>query len=72
MKNEHPEKVMEWLQSKPSLDDLGAEFPELRETVRREIAETVTGGNAAELPAYLKRMFREECALEKKSCQPRR
>jgi hypothetical protein len=66
MKNEHPEKVMKWLQSKPSLDSLGAEFPELRDVVRREIAEIVSGGRAAELPAYLKRLLQEERVLEKK------
>lgn len=66
MKNEQPEKVMKWLQSKPSLDDLGTQFPELRETVRREIAESVAGGTADELPAYLKRMSQAERLLEKK------
>jgi hypothetical protein len=66
MKNEHPEKVMKWLQSKPSLDALGTEFPELREDVRREISEIVTGGSAAELPVYLKRMSQTERVLEKK------
>ncbi len=65
MKNENPEKVMKWLQSKPSLEDLGVEFPELRETVRQEIAEIVANGTLAELPAYLKRMSQTEKSLEK-------
>jgi len=66
MKNEHPEKVMKWLQSKPSLDSLGAEFPDLKDVVRREIAEIFTGGSAAEFPAYLKRLLQAERVLEKK------
>lgn len=66
MKNEHPEKVMKWLQSKPSLADLGAEYPELRETVRRELAEIVAGDAASGLPAYLRRMSQAERLLEKK------
>jgi len=65
VKNEHPEKVMKWLRSRPSLDDLGAEFPELRETVRHELAEIVACG-AAGLPVYLKRMSQAERLLEKK------
>ena len=57
---------MKWLQSKPSLEDLGIEFPELREAVRQEIAQLVAGGNLAELPAYLKRMSQIEKSLGKK------
>jgi hypothetical protein len=57
---------MKWLQSKPSLSDLGAEFPELWDTVRREIAEIVADGSAAGLPEYLKRMALTERLLEKK------
>lgn len=66
MKNEHPEKMMKWLQSKPSLDELGAEFPELRETVRQELAEIVAEGASTGLPAYLKKMSQAERVLEKK------
>lgn len=66
MKNEHPEKVMKWLQSKPSLDELGAEFPGLRETVRQELAEIVAEGASTGLPAYLKKMSQAERLLEKK------
>lgn len=66
MKNEHPEKVMQWLQSKPSLDELGDRFPEVRESVRRELAEIVAGGSAAGLPGYLKRLMQAERVLEKK------
>lgn len=66
MKKEHPGKVLKWLQSKPSLGDLATEFPELRETVRRDIAEIIAGGTAAGLPEYLMRMSRAERILEKK------
>lgn len=64
MKNDHPEKVLKWLQLTPSLGDLGAQFPELREAVRREILEITANGCAAELPAYLKRMAQAERLLE--------
>ena len=57
---------MKWLQSKPSLDDLSIEFPELRESVRREISEIVTNGTLTELPEYLKRMSQGERLLEKR------
>jgi hypothetical protein len=66
VKNEHPEKVMKWLQSEPTLDELGGEFPDLRETVRGEIADIVAHGNASQLPDYLKRMSQNERLLEKK------
>jgi hypothetical protein len=66
MKNEHPENVLSWLQSKPSLDDLGAAYPELREVVKREIAEIVTNGTAGQLPVYLRKMAQDERLLEKK------
>lgn len=66
MKNEQPEAVMKWLQSKPSLGDLGAEYPELLESIRREIAEMVAGNTSCEFPAYLKKMLQSERLLEKK------
>lgn len=66
MKNATPEKVLKWLQSQPSLDALGTEFPELRETVRCELAEIVTCGRTSELPEYLKRMSQNERILERK------
>lgn len=66
MKNQHPEKVIKWLQSKPSRDDLCAEYPELLREVQREISEIVTNGTAAELSAYLKRMSETERFLGKK------
>ncbi|MDD2734384.1 MAG: hypothetical protein PHF56_10625 [Desulfuromonadaceae bacterium] len=66
MKNEQPEKVLQWLQSKPSLNELGDKFPEIRESVRRELAEIVASGSSAGLPAYLKRMMQEERFLGKK------
>ena len=66
MKNKHPETVLKWLQSKPTLDDLGAEFPELRETVRQELARIVADGTSAGLPGYLKRMKQTESLLEKR------
>lgn len=66
MKDEHPENVLKWLQSKPSLNDLGADFPELLETIKREVAEIVTNGTAVQLPAYLRRMAQDQRLLEKK------
>lgn len=66
MKNKHPETVLKWLQSKPTLDDLGAEFPELREAVRQELARIVADGTSAGLPGYLKRMKQTESLLEKR------
>jgi hypothetical protein len=66
VKNATPEKVLKWLQSNPSLDELGVEFPELRETVRWELAEIVAGGATTELPEYHKRMTQKERELAKK------
>lgn len=66
MRKATPEQVIKWLQSKPSLDALSAEFPELREIVRRELAEIVAGESSAELPAYLRRMSQNERVLERK------
>lgn len=57
---------MKWLQTKPSLDELGEKFPGMREIVRHELAEIVASGSAAGLPAYLKRMMLEERILGKK------
>lgn len=57
---------MKWLQTKPSLDELGEKFPGARDIVRHELAEIVASGSAAALPAYLKRMMLEERILEKK------
>ncbi len=66
MKNERPEQQLKWLQSQPSLNELGEKFPGLLETVRRELAEIVATGSPAGLPAYLKRMLQAERLLEKK------
>lgn len=66
MKNERPETVLKWLHSKPSLEELSTQFPALREKVRRELAEIVSGGSPRELPEYLKRMSQAEHLLEKK------
>lgn len=57
---------MKWLQSKPSLEDLGVEFPALRESVRQEIAEIAANGALAGLPDYLKRLSQSEASLGKK------
>lgn len=70
MKNEQPEKTLTWLKAKPSLDELSERFPELWETVRREIAGIVASGNEG-LPAYLKQMVPAERLLEKKYCGSR-
>ena len=64
--NQHPEKVLKWLQSKPSLNELSGAYPELRATIRAEVADIVANGTAADLPAYLKRMSLAEHLLEKK------
>ncbi|MDD2898278.1 MAG: hypothetical protein PHI31_06155 [Desulfuromonadaceae bacterium] len=66
MKNQPPEKVLKWLLSKPSLEELSAQFPEVRETIRSELAGIIADGTAAELPAYLKRMSQTERILERK------
>lgn len=58
--------MLKWLQSKPTLDDMGTEFPELLETVRQELARIVADGTSDGLPAYLKRMKQTESVLEKK------
>lgn len=75
MKNEHPDNVLKWLRSEPSLDGLAAQFPELLETVCGEVATIVASGATAELPAYLKRMSHAEQLMKKKyygSCRDRR
>ena len=66
MKSERPENLLKWLQSQPSLDELGEKFPESREIVRQELAEVVAAGSSAGLPAHLKRMLQAERLLEKK------
>jgi hypothetical protein len=66
VKKATPEKVLKWLQSNPSLDELGVEFPELRETVRRELAEILASGASTVLPEYHKRMTQKERELAKK------
>ena len=62
--NKHPEKVLKWLQSKSSLNELSGAYPELRATIRAEVADIVTNGTAADLPAYLERMSLAEHLLE--------
>jgi hypothetical protein len=66
MRHEHPEKTMVWLQTQPSAEELAAGFPELRESVRRELAVIVAEGAVHTLPAYLKRMLQAERLLERK------
>lgn len=66
MKNEHPDNVLKWLRSEPSLEGLAAHFPELLESVRSDIAKIIASGASAELPAYLKRMLYAELLLKKK------
>ena len=55
MKTNSPEKILEWLTSDPSLDQLCAEYPELWAGVQRDIAAIVASGTTSELQAYLKR-----------------
>lgn len=66
MKGESPETVLKWLQSKPTLDELGTEFPELRESVQGEVGGIVSNGTAAQLPDFLRRMAQKERQLEHK------
>lgn len=66
MNSESPDNILKWLQTKPTLDELGTKFPELQDTVRQELAEIVANGTSAGLPAYLKRMAQTERQLEKK------
>jgi hypothetical protein len=66
MRNQPPETVLQWLKSQPSLEELSAEFPEVREIVRRELAELIATGTAAELPAYLTRLSQAERLFERK------
>ncbi len=72
MKNEHPDNVLKWLRSEPSLDGLAAHFPELLEAVRGEVATIVASGATAELPAYLRRMSHAEQLMKKKYYGSRR
>lgn len=66
MKSAPPEIRLKWLQSNPSLEILEAEFPELRESIRLELAEIVAGGDATKLSAYLGRISQKERILERK------
>lgn len=66
MKSEQPEKVIKWLESKPSLSELGTQFPELHKIVLSEITLIFSGKSSIELPAYLKKMNIEESSLKKK------
>ncbi len=65
MTNEQPEHILKWLGEKPSLGELEKRFPEIREGVRQELATLLAEGTAARLPAYLKRLQREETQLER-------
>jgi hypothetical protein len=65
VKNKPPEEIIEWLQSKPSLGDLGVHFPEWLETVRQEISVIVSSGKTSALPNYFKRITQEERHLKK-------
>lgn len=66
MKSEQPADILKWLQTNPTLDELGAKFPELREAVRLELAELVSDGTSIGVPDYLKRMSQTERLLEKR------
>jgi hypothetical protein len=66
VKNERPEKVMKWLKSKPTLNEIGAEFPQLLEKVKLDIAGIVADGSAAGLTDYLKQIAQAERLIERK------
>jgi hypothetical protein len=61
-----PEKIMERLQSEPTLAELCAAYPEVWEEVRKEIAGIVAAGTLTELQLYLKRSALESGMLAKK------
>ena len=66
MKGATHDKVLKWLRSKPTLEALSAEFPELWESVSSELAEIVARGAVTELSAYLRRISQNERILERK------
>ena len=55
MKRVSPEKLWAWLQSRPTLDQMRAAYPEVWESVEREISAIVERGKPEELRAYLER-----------------
>lgn len=65
MRNEPFDKIMAWLQSKPALDELASAYPEVRETVRHDLAAIITRGAEREFPGYLKQLADKERFLEK-------
>ncbi len=66
MKKRNPEKLLEWLQSAPSLNELQSEFPEVWESVRQDVAKIVESGAAGDLQAYLKFSAAQGALLTKK------
>ena len=56
MKQTDYAKNLEWLKTKPALDELCARYPEEWAVVQHEIAAIVERGVAEELKAYLERL----------------
>lgn len=48
-----PKQIMEWLQKNPSLNELRAQYPEIWESVQRDLADIFSRGRTEELYAYL-------------------
>ncbi|MDD2365590.1 MAG: hypothetical protein PHN84_05445 [Desulfuromonadaceae bacterium] len=65
MKIENPEKIIEWLKSRPTLKDIDHQYPELVEDVRSDIAEIISHKTSAELVSYLEQMNQKERVLKK-------
>jgi hypothetical protein len=53
MSNTDPEQIREWLQTKPTLKELCAQYPELWESVQQDLADIFSRGRTEELYAYL-------------------
>lgn len=49
-------KVLEWLETNPSLKELCARYPQEWEVVQQELAEALSGGNQEVLQLFLKRL----------------
>jgi len=55
MKHNNPAKVLEWLQTIPTIEELCAEYPGEWDTVQRELSTIFESGKPEDLKAYLER-----------------
>lgn len=67
MKNNHPNKNWEWLQSMPSHDELCAAYPKEWDVVQSELATIFEQGKAEELKIYLDRSLNHVASLTRTS-----